>query len=173
MSKQNNPMEELQALPFTITREFAAPLEMVWRAWTEAGQLQQWFGPKGFKTVTFSFDLRVGRGLHSCMRSPEGGEIWGKWVFREVVPPRRLVWINSFSDKDGGISRHPWNPAWPLELFTETTFAENNGNTVVTLKWAPHNATDDEIRTFNAAHESMTNGWGGTFDQLATHLNCQ
>jgi uncharacterized protein YndB with AHSA1/START domain len=170
MSTPNHPAEKTAAQPFVITREFAAPRELVWQAWTEPERLRQWFGPKGFTGTTVELDLRPGCTLHSCLRSPDGQEMWGKWVFREVQPPERLVWVHSFSDKDGGLTRHPFSPTWPLELLTETTFVAHGGKTVVTLKWSPLNATDEEIRTFNSAQPGMTHGWGGTFDRLAEYL---
>jgi uncharacterized protein YndB with AHSA1/START domain len=173
MNLPDNPVEKVAAQPFVITREFAAPRELVWKAWTEPERLQQWFGPKGFTGTMMKLDLRPGGTLLSCLRSLDGKEMWGKWIFREVRPQELLVWVHSFSDKDGGITRHPLNPTWPLELLTETTFAGLGGKTVVTLKWTPLNATDEEIKTFNNAHQGMTQGWGGTFDQLAEYLKQQ
>ena len=170
MSAPNNPVEKIAAQPFVITREFAAPRELVWKAWTESERLQQWFGPKDFTGTTVKLDLRPGGTLHSWLHSPDGKEMWGKWIFRDVIAPERLVWVHSFSDKDGGITRHPLSPTWPLELLTVTTFAERGDKTVLTLKWTPLNATDEEIKTFNNAHQGLTHGWGGTFDQLAEYL---
>jgi len=170
MSTQNIPTEKIAAQPFMIAREFAAPRELVWKAWTEPERMRQWFGPKGFTGTTVKLDLRPGGMLHSCLRSPDGKEMWGKWIFREVRPLELLVWVHSFSDKDGGITRHPLSPTWPLELLTETTFVERGAKTIVTLKWTPLNATGEEIKTFNNAHQGMTQGWGGTFEQLAEYL---
>jgi len=170
MTAKSDSAEKIVAQPFVITREFAAPRKLVWRAWTEVESLRQWFGPKGVKVTAAKLDLRVGGTFHSCLLSPDGKEWWGKWTFREVNMPERLVWVHSFSDKDGGNTRHPLSPTWPLELLTETTFVEHGDKTVVTLKWMPLNATEEEIKTFNAAHPGMTHGWGGTFDQLTEYL---
>jgi uncharacterized protein YndB with AHSA1/START domain len=170
MNRQNNPTEKIAAQPFIITREFAAPRDLVWKAWTEPERLQEWFGPKGFAVTTAKLELCAGGIFHSCLRSPDGMEMWGKWFFQDVRPPELLVWVHSFSDKHGGITRHPFSPAWPLELLTTTTFVERGGKTVVTLKWTPVNATGEEIKTYNNAHPGMTHGWGGTFEQLAEYL---
>jgi uncharacterized protein YndB with AHSA1/START domain len=164
-------IKDYQGQAFVITREFDAPRELVWKAWTEPERLQQWFGPKGFTVTSVKMDLCVGGTLHSCLRSPDGKEMWGKWTFRDVTAPERLVWVHSFSDKHGGITRHPMSPTWPLELLTETTFTERDGKTVVTLKWTPLNATDEENKTFNNTQQGMTHGWGGTFDQLTEYLS--
>jgi hypothetical protein len=50
------------------------------------------------------------------MTTPDGKEMWGKAVYREIVPQEKLVWINSFSDPEGGITRHPLTTEkWPLQ----------------------------------------------------------
>lgn len=155
---------------FIIERTFAAPREIVWAAWTELERLKQWFGPKGFTMSVAKMDFRVGGTFLYGLQSPEGRPIWGKFVYREIVAPERIVLVNSFSDETGGITRHPMSPTWPLEMLTTTTFAEQEGKTTIILKWMPLNATEQERQTFDSAHESMQGGWTGTFDQLADYL---
>lgn len=76
-----------------------------------------------------------------------------------------------FSNEAGGTTRHPLSATWPLELLTSVTFEEQpGGKTKVTLVWSPLNATDEERQTFDAAHDSMRGGWGGTFERLETYL---
>lgn len=156
--------------PFVLTRLFAAPRELVWKALTEPERLKQWFGPKGFTLPTLSMDLRPGGLFHYGMKSPDGHEMWGKWLILEVTPPERLVVIVSFSDAQAGVTRHPMAPTWPLETKSTTTLAEESGQTRLTLVWEPYRATDAERDTFNGGHASMTQGWGGTMDQLAAYL---
>ena len=81
-----------------------------------------------------------------------------------------MVHINSFSDEACGITRHPMSPTWPLEMLSTFTFEDVGGKTKVTIRWAPHNATDEERKTFDTSHDSMRQGWGGTMDQLADYL---
>ncbi len=157
--------------PFVISREFAAPRDLVWKAWTERERFAQWFGPKGVRISIAKFDLRPDGMIHYSMTMPDGKEIWGKAVYREIVPPGKLVWINSFSDKDGGITRHPLNPEpWPLQMLTVATLAEQGGKTTVTITWVPFDATDAERQTFEKGRESMKMGWTGTFEQLEAYL---
>jgi uncharacterized protein YndB with AHSA1/START domain len=162
----------LQVQPFVLSREFAAPRDLVWRVWSEPQHFSQWFGPKGFAQMTLAkFDLRPGGMLHYSMPAPDGKEMWGRALYREVVPPAKIVWINSFSDKDGGITPHPFTKdPWPLQLLTTVTFAEQGGKTLVTVNWVPFDATDAERATFDAGRESMKMGWGGTFDRLGEHI---
>ncbi len=158
------------AKPFVITRTFDAPRDRVWQAWTEREQLMQWFGPKGFKMTTANLDFRPGGTFHYCLRTPEGGQMWGKFVYRAIEAPTRIVLVNSFSDEKGGLARHPMSPTWPLEMLSTTTFTEENGRTKLTIEWSPLNPTDEESRTFDSSHEGMTQGWAGTFEQLAEYL---
>lgn len=158
--------------PFVISREFAAPRDLVWRAWTEAEHFGRWFGPKGMKINLARFDPRPGGMTHYSMETPDGKVIWGRAVYREVVPPAKLVWLNSFSDEAGGITRHPLtNDTWPLQMLTTITFAAHAGKTTVTVHWVPFDSTDAERDTFERGRESMHMGWTGTLDRLTAHLN--
>jgi uncharacterized protein YndB with AHSA1/START domain len=170
MGAKSESVGDVAGREFVITRTFDAPRKVVWSAWTDRDRLMQWFGPKGFKMSVATLDLRPGGVFHYSMRSPDGMEMWGKFVYREIVPYERIVWVNSFSDAKGGITRHPMSPTWPLELLSTATFAEREGKTAITLRWSALNATEEELRTFMAAHEGMNKGWTGTFDQLAEYL---
>ena len=66
---------------------------LVFRTWTEHDHLMQWWGPKGCVMQSCSIDLRPGGVFHYGMRTPDGNTMWGKWVFREVHPPDRLVFV--------------------------------------------------------------------------------
>lgn len=156
---------------FVISRVYDAPRDLVWRACTEPERMRQWWGPKGFTVVASKMDLRPGGIYHYGLKAPDGSEMWGKFVFREVSPPQRLVFINSFSDAAGGITRHPMSPNWPLELLSVFTFDEEpGGKTRFTVRWSAHNASEDERKVFDTSHASMQQGWGGTLDQLAAYL---
>lgn len=162
-----------QDQPFVITRVFRAPRALVWDAWTQREHLMRWMGPKGTTIARSSLELRPGGVFHYGMQSPDGKLMWGKWVFREIVRPERLVVVVSFSDEHGGLTRHPLAPDWPLETLSTTTFAEHagiGGGTTVVLKWLPFNATDKERATFAASHAGMAQGWGGTMEQFEAYL---
>ena len=63
--------------------------------------------------LSSKMDLRPGGTYHYGMRTPDGKEMWGRFVYREIIPPERIVFVNSFSDPEGGITRHPMAPTWP------------------------------------------------------------
>lgn len=156
--------------PFVISRELAAPRERVWQAWTEPERLQQWFSPKGFTVIAANLDLRPGGTYHYGMRMPDGKEMWGKWLIREVKKPERLVFVNTFSDPQGGLTRHPFAPDWPQKMLSIITFAEKGKATLLTIQWEPIEASEAELKTFDAGRPSMTQGWGGTFENLTKYL---
>ena len=156
---------------FVISRVFDAPREVVWECFTKPERMKQWWGPKGSVIVASKMDLRVGGTYHGAMRDPGGRVMWAKFVYREIVAPELLVWVHSFSDEAGGLTRHPMSPTWPLKLLTTVTLAQAPENkTALTLRWSPLEATEEERKTFDAAHDGMRGGWGGSFDQLDAYL---
>jgi uncharacterized protein YndB with AHSA1/START domain len=157
--------------PFVMSRVFDASRERVWRAWTDVEQLKRWWGPKGFTVAHCTLDLQPGGRMHYCLRGPDGSEMWGKFAYREVVAPERLVWVNSFSDKDGGTTIHPMMPTWPREMLSTALFEEHGKGTKLTIRWLPlEGSSPTEILTFEAGRPSMTMGWTGTMEVLAEHL---
>ncbi|MFT3784431.1 MAG: SRPBCC family protein [Nibricoccus sp.] len=160
-----------QSQPFVISREYPVSRELMWDLWTDPAHLAKWFGPRGMTAVVSKLDFRPGGLFHYCLKTPEGKEYWGRFVYREIVKPEKMVWVNSFSDKDAGLVRHPFSKdPWPLEMLTEVTFAESKGSTVVTVRWLPLDSTPDERAAFEKGRDSMNQGWGGTMDQLSTYL---
>jgi uncharacterized protein YndB with AHSA1/START domain len=156
---------------FVLSRVLDAPRELVWKCFTDPEHMKHWWGPKGVKVVVSDMDLRPGGTYHYGMQVPDGSVMWGRFVYREVAPPSKLVLIDSFSDEKRGLTRHPMSPNWPLEMLSTFTFEEvAGGKTKFTLRWSPYNATEEERKTFDAGHASMTQGWGGTLEQLEAHL---
>jgi uncharacterized protein YndB with AHSA1/START domain len=158
------------AQDFTCARTFDAPRELVWEVYTKIEHLSKWWGPAGFTWLSGTLDFRPGGIFHYGMRAPTGQEMWGKFNYREIVAPDRIVFTNSFSDKDGNTVRAPFANDWPLEILNTVTFTEQNGRTTVSLRGRPFEATDEENARFDAMKPSMTQGFNGTFDQLERYL---
>jgi uncharacterized protein YndB with AHSA1/START domain len=156
--------------PFEISRVYDAPRAKVWQAWTEPERLKQWWGPRGFKVHTCKVDLRPGGTFLYGMKAPDGSDVWGRFVYREVKAPERLVFIVSFSDPKGGTTRHPGMENWPLHILSTVSFEEQAGKTKVTVRWTPHEASEIERKTFDEGRASMQQGWTGTLDQLTAYL---
>lgn len=148
-----------------ITRVFDAPRDLVWKAWTEPEHVMQWWGPKGFTAPVAKIDLRVGGEYLSCMRSPEGKDYWSKGMFREVVPPERLVMTDSFADPEGNVvpaSYYGMAGDFPLEMLITVTFKEDNGKTKLTLRHTGLPAGEQR--------DGANAGWNESFDKLADTL---
>jgi uncharacterized protein YndB with AHSA1/START domain len=164
-------LAQMKVADFVIARVFDAPRDLVWKCFTDPERMKEWWGPKGSTIVASKMDLRVGGTYLGAMRDPGGRVMWAKFVYREIVAPERLAWVHSFSDEAGGLTRHPLSATWPLELLTTVAFEDApGGKTKVTLRWSPLNATAEETKTFDAARDGMTQGWDGSFEQLAAYL---
>jgi uncharacterized protein YndB with AHSA1/START domain len=162
--------ETSNAEEFAISHTMNAPRALVWQVWTRKEHLTQWFGPRGFAMTSAEVDLRRGGMFLYRLVSPDGAEMWGRFVFREIVEPERLSFVTSFSDPDGGITRAPFGEMWPLEWLTTITFTEEGGTTTMHMRSIPVNASEEERKTWERGHASMRGGWGGTFQQLDSYL---
>ena len=168
--KKSDSIDAQSEREFVITRVFDAPRDLVFKAWTEAERLTHWWGPKGFTMLSCKLDLRPGGVFHYGMQGPDGGDMWGKWVFREIVSPERLVFTLSFSDEEGNTVRAPFSSDWPLEVLSTVTFTEHGSKTTLTMRGVAINSTQTERQAFKAMFDSMENGWTGTLDQLDDYL---
>jgi uncharacterized protein YndB with AHSA1/START domain len=168
MSDEKKQTSELES--FNISRSFDAPRALVYEAWTDAKHLVNWFGPSGCTLKVEKLDLKPGGFCLFCMSLPNGSEMWGKWSFCEILKPQKLVWVHSFSNKEGGNTRHPFDPNWPMELLTTVTFVEENKKTIVNIEWVPVNPNSDEIKAFKNGAKGAAYGWTGTLNQLDAYI---
>jgi uncharacterized protein YndB with AHSA1/START domain len=104
----------------TITRVFDAPRELVFKLWTDPKHMAQWWGPRGFTNPVCELDVRVGGKIRIDMRAPDGTVYPMTGTFREIMPPRRLIFEAVAEDRDG-------NPL--LRSLTMVTFADEGGKT--------------------------------------------
>jgi len=83
-----------------ISREFAAPLPLVWDAYTRQDILDKWWAPKPFSSMTKVMDFEVGGRRFYAMVSPEGMERWAVQRFTSITPKTNIKYANNFADKD-------------------------------------------------------------------------
>jgi hypothetical protein len=101
------------------------------------------------------------------MISQDGNTSWGKNYYIDIVKNVRLIYVTTFSNAKGEITRHPLASEWPSELLTTINFAAISENkTRIEIRWYPINAKPNEIKCFNDSHSGMTMGWSGSLDQL-------
>lgn len=157
---------------FEITRVFKAPRGRVWTAWSEADQLKHWWGPKGCTIETLHLEFRPGGFFHYAMKFEGAPTMWGRFNYRKIVAPERIVWLNSFSNEKCGIARAPFSDLCPLEIENTVTFTEHAGITTVVLCAEPFGESAEERRFFDelCSSGSLEQGYGGTFEQLAEHV---
>jgi len=79
----------------TMTRRFAAPRERVFAAWTDRALVARWFGPVDVTCTIHQWDARTGGAYSLTMHDADGDDMPLAGVFREIVPPERLVltWV--------------------------------------------------------------------------------
>jgi len=129
--------------------------------------------PPGMELSHCSVDARVGGAFHYAMKPvnvPDAPAMWGKWTFRELTPPERIVVVVQFSNAEGGVTRHPMAEQWPLFTLSTTTLSEIDGGTLLRLEWRALDASEAEEAIFDASHASMAQGWGGSMDALDKYL---
>ncbi len=155
---------------FVVSRVLDTPRELVFRVWSEAEHLAHWWGPKGCVIGVRSLDFRPGGVFHYSMQTPDGQQMWGKFVYREIVEPERIVFLSSFADEAGAKVKAPFDMDFPLETHSTLTLEEQGGKTKLTLRGIPHDATEAQRETFAGMFASMNQGWNGTLDQLVDYL---
>ena len=178
MAAKNSPAANAAQRELVITRIFDAPRELVWKAWTDPEHAMRWWGPKDFTAPVCKIDFRVGGKYLFCMRSSkllpapagsppiaEGQEFWSTGVYREIVPLERIVYTDSFADREGNVvpaTHYGMSADFPLELLVTVTFEEQGGKTKMTLRHVGIPA--GEMSDLTAA------GWNESFDKLSESL---
>jgi uncharacterized protein YndB with AHSA1/START domain len=148
-----------------LTRIFDAPRELVWDAWTEPGQLMRWWAPKGCTTPFCKVELRLGGKFHYCMRMPEGRDICGIGIYREIVAPSRLVYTDSFADVQGNPvtpAHYGMSASHPAETLVTVSFEEHEGKTRLTLRHAIPVTVEERA--------GAEQGWSEMLERLAAVL---
>jgi uncharacterized protein YndB with AHSA1/START domain len=109
----------------SITKEFAAELDLVWDAYTRAELLDQWWAPKPMTSRTKVMDFRVGGRRFYAMVTPEGAERWSVQKYTSITPKTNFKFFNAFADKDE-------NPELPGSDW-DFNFSEQDGTTKVSI----------------------------------------
>ncbi len=145
------------ACEIVLTRGFDAPRELVFDAWTKPELVRRWYGPRGHHLVICEIDLRVGGSWRYVVRNPAGQDMLLRGVFHEIVPPERLVSLESNVDCDASQG---------AETLSTSVFVEVGGQTTVsTTLLYPSQQLRDAVIT-----SGMQRGVGESYDKLAEVL---
>jgi len=132
----------------TLTRDYAAPPERVWRAWTDPEALKQWWAPGAGDAVSVAeFDVRVGGRFRICFGGKDGNEHECAGVYQEVAKPKKLVFTWS------------WPRSTPeRESLVTIVFNARGSGTELVFK---HERFFDE-----KARDDHKRGWSSLLDKL-------
>lgn len=156
-----------------ITRIFAAPIALVWEAFSTAEHLSKWWGPKGFTTLVKAFEFTPNGRFHYGLQDASGNIMWGLFVYRKIEEPTQVVFTNAFSNEAGETvpaPEVPFGKHWPLEILNTITFEDRGDTTLVRMVSYPVNPSAETAQTFHGNIANMEMGFGATFDNLAAHL---
>jgi len=137
-----------------MTREFAAPRALVFKAWTDPKHVPQWLlGPEGWTMPVCEIDLRPGGKWHWVWRKSGGCEMVMNGEYLEVKPPDRLV------------TTERWGPEWP-ETVNTIQLIEKNGKTTLslTIHYPSREAREAAFKT------GMADGVEASFKRLDNYL---
>jgi uncharacterized protein YndB with AHSA1/START domain len=165
MSTLATPHLAATAGDLRISRTFNAPRERVFQAWADPAQLVRWCAPHGCTLEFQRFDFRPGGGFRHALRNPQIKDCLCSAVYREIVPPERIVFDIFFSDEHGNLVEPASVGAdaeWPRELTVTLSFVEEAGKTRMTL----HQSVPELVAKRTGAYQS----WEQMFDRLADLL---
>lgn len=155
-------MDQLIERQIVISRTFEAPLEMLWKAWTEPKHFMKWYGPQGFTAPTCEIDLREGGRHLWSMQSPDGRQMYFTGHYKEVQPMTRLVYTDSMSDAKGNVMSAEMMgmpKGAPVTMDVTVTFKHADGKTTVSVS---------HVGQGDADQAGM--GWEQAFDKLTAVL---
>ncbi len=144
VDKENNKIK--------VDREFRAPRDLVWQAWTTSEILDQWWAPKPWKANTKTMDFREGGFWHYCMEGPEGEQHWGRADYVKIKAEEFFSAWDGFCDDQAQL-----NPDLPRNLW-ETSFRAMGDATLVEIEMSFDSLNDLEATIQMGFKEGFTAG---------------
>ena len=138
--------EDIPKRDIVITRVFNAPIELVWRAWTDPEHVMQWWGPDHFTSPSAQIDFCEGGISLVCMRAPKefgGQDMYSTWAYTKIVPLQRIEYIHNLADKNG-------KKADPVQMGMPADFPQDQRH-VVTFKTLSDNQTELTVTEYGWA----------------------
>lgn len=157
---------------FVINRSFEAPIDVMFKMWTDPEHFSKWLPPTGMDMTFLKADIREGSTTAFFMSNEEGFKFYGNAKYLEIKKPETIVYTQQFTDENGKVAKHPGAPVWPETLLVKVLLtSESADQTRVTVSMEPYgHATSEEIAAFVKERGGMTMGWTGSFDKLETLL---
>ena len=125
INKETVLTKDLANKKLIVVREFDAPLDQVWRAWTESALLDQWWAPKPWKAQTKTMDFKEGGFWLYQMVGPDGTGSWCRADFKKVDAPDSFSAVDNFCDESGKVDTN-----FPAMYWTNVFSKTADGTTV-------------------------------------------
>jgi PhnB protein len=113
---QTTLKKDLQNKKIYVTREFDAPVSLVWRTWTESELLDQWWAPQPWKSETKSMDFREGGFWLYAMVGPDGTRHWARADYKTIRFQKSFSVKDSFCDEEGNLNSNLPSMDWKNEF---------------------------------------------------------
>jgi uncharacterized protein YndB with AHSA1/START domain len=157
---------------FVINHSFAAPIGVMFGMSTDPSHLVRWLPPAGFDMTVLRANIETGGDCFFRMSNGEGVAFYGRFDYREIVEPRRIVYVQQFCDEAENAVRHPGMPEFPATMETTVMFAPegDRATRVAVVTEICGEASAGEIEAFRRERPGMTLGWSGSFDSLEEAL---
>ena len=115
-TKETIYTKDLDNKKIKVIREFKAPVELVWRAWTESALLDQWWAPKPWQANTKSMDFREGGRWLYYMEGPNGSRHYCRADYDKIVLNKSYTALDAFCDENGQINTEFPRMHWQVEF---------------------------------------------------------
>lgn len=156
--------KDSQNKKITVVRAFDAPLEMVWKAWTDPEILDQWWAPKPWKAETKTMDFREGGRWLYCMLGPKGDRSWCRVDYNTIHPHKSITSTDIFCDEEGNRNEDFPSMDWRKE------FSEADGGTTVRVEIIFAKEADMEMIVKMGFQEGFTAGLSNLDHYLSTQF---
>jgi len=144
------------ARELVFSRLIAAPVGVVWDAWSDLRHLHEWYGPFGFTLTTEEFDFRPGGVWRLTMHGPDGTDYPTRIVFTTIEPEKRIIYFNS------------WDlPGAPVDFTMTVTFSSEADGTLLSLQMTFE--SDEAMKTAVETY-GVVNGGVETFERIASYV---
>jgi uncharacterized protein YndB with AHSA1/START domain len=148
-----------------VVRTYNAPLDLVWRAWSDPEQVKRWWGPNYFISSYCVMDFREGGRTVVSMRPPDGRDVFTEWLYQHIVPLERIEFVQNIVDKNGALVENDFSDPEsnaPQHIRTVAVFQTHGARTILTVTEHDHPGGD----VFRLAKTRLEQ----TLDRLGTSL---
>jgi uncharacterized protein YndB with AHSA1/START domain len=149
-----------------VERTYNAPVEKVWKAFTEDRAVMKWWGPDYFTSPAAKMDVRTGGTSLVCMRSPDGHDMWMTWAYTSVESMQRIEYVQNISDEKGGRIDPGvigMGPDFPRDVATVITLTRKGNQTAMRIV--------EDTTTSEFMHEMSLKGLEQCMDKLGKSLS--